>query len=208
MRSWIRGLCVGLLLSAATSASAASILIFGDSISAAYGLEIRQGWVSLLTQRLEQQAPGRHQVINASVSGETTSGGLLRLPALLAQHKPDLVVLELGANDGLRGQPPALMRKNLEAMIKLARNANAKVILLGMRIPPNYGKGYTRAFEQVFADVAKARSVPLVPFFLNGVGGVAGLMQDDGLHPNAWAQDILLENAWPPIRKALPKSKS
>lgn len=178
-------------------------MIFGDSISAAYGMDMRQGWVGLLAQRLEKQAPGRHQVINASVSGETTSGGLLRLPALLRRHQPDVVVLELGGNDGLRGQPPALMRKNLEAMIRLSRAAGARVIVLGMRIPPNYGKAYTQAFEQVFRDAAKAQAVPLLPFFLDGVGGVPALMQADGIHPNAGAQPRLLANVWPLLQKSL-----
>lgn len=203
MRSWVYGVCGAILLAGATSASAASILVVGDSISAAYGLEIRQGWVSLLADRLQRQAPGHHQVINASVSGETTQGGLTRLPALLAKHKPDIVVIELGGNDGLRGQPPALMRGNLEAMVRLTQQAGAKPLLLGMRIPPNYGKAYTRAFEQVFRDVAAARQAALLPFLLEGVGGVPALMQADGIHPNAKAQLTLLDNAWPVLQQAL-----
>jgi len=184
-------------------ASAASILIVGDSISAAYGMNIEQGWVSLLDKQLAREAPGQHRVINASVSGETTSGGLRRLPALLKQHAPNVVVLELGGNDGLRGQPPALMVRNLSAMIRLSKQAGARVIVLGMRIPPNYGKAYTEAFFAVFPTVAKAEKVALLPFFLEGVGGVPEFMQQDGIHPNAKAQPKLLKSALPLIRDSL-----
>nr|WP_231702313.1 arylesterase [Halopseudomonas litoralis] len=183
-------------------ASAQNILLVGDSISAAFGLEIEQGWVRLLEQRLaDENQP--HEVVNASVSGDTTAGGLARLPALLEQVEPALVMIELGGNDGLRALPTGNMQQNLSAMVTLARNAGADVILLGMRIPPNYGPRYSDAFEKVFAEVADEHDVPLVPFFLKGVGGVQGLMQSDGVHPTAAAQPILLDNAWPSIKQWL-----
>ena len=179
-------------------AAAQGILILGDSISAAFGLEISDGWVSLLERRLEaQNLP--FEVHNASVSGDTTAGGLARLPALLARHEPNLVVIELGGNDGLRGLPTDKMQKNLAAMVERSRAAGAEVVLLGMRIPPNYGVRYTSAFEQVFRDVAEQQQVPLVPFVLEGVAGVPELMQADGVHPNAQGQPGILDNAWPVI---------
>lgn len=190
---------------ACTSVQAATLLVFGDSISAAYGLKTEEGWVTLLQQRLDKQAPRQHKVVNGSVSGETTSGGKARLPALLKMHKPQVVVLELGANDGLRGQPPQRMAANLTQMIRDSRAAGATVVLLGMKIPPNYGAGYTRSFEKVFVAVSQAEKVDLLPFFLEGVGGVDSLMQADGIHPTAKAQPRLLDNAWPLIRKALLK---
>jgi len=179
-------------------AAAQGILILGDSISAAFGLEISDGWVSLLERRLEaQNLP--FEVHNASVSGDTTAGGLARLPALLARHEPNLVVIELGGNDGLRGLPTDKMQQNLAAMVERSRAAGAEVVLLGMRIPPNYGVRYTSAFEQVFRDVAEQQQVPLVPFVLEGVAGVPELMQADGVHPNAQGQPGILDNAWPVI---------
>lgn len=186
--------------------SAASILILGDSISASYGMDIQQGWVSQLDKRLAARSPGQHTVINASVSGETTTGGLNRLPVLLKQHKPDVVVLELGANDGLRGQPPALIKRNLEAMIRLSRQSGARVVVLGMRILPNYGKAYSEAFAGVFPAAAKSGGASVLPFFLAGVGGVPALMQKDGIHPNTKAQPLLLELAWPLIIDAVNRS--
>lgn len=179
--------------------SAQNILLVGDSISAAFGLEIEQGWVRLLEQRLaEQNEP--YEVVNASVSGDTTAGGLARLPALLQQVSPELVVIELGGNDGLRALPVANMQQNLSAMVSLAREAGADVILLGMRIPPNYGPRYSEAFENAFVEVAAEHDVLLVPFLLEGAGGVEGMMQSDGVHPTAAAQPILLDNAWPAIK--------
>lgn len=179
-------------------AAAQGILILGDSISAAFGLEISDGWVSLLERRLEaQNLP--FEVHNASVSGDTTAGGLARLPALLARHEPNLVVIELGGNDGLRGLPTDKMQQNLAAMVERSRAAGAEVVLLGMRIPPNYGVRYTSAFEQVFRDVAEQQQVPLVPFVLEGVAGVPELMQADGVHPNAQGQPGIMDNAWPVI---------
>lgn len=203
-RHWLKS-GVFVLAMLATPLQAATILVFGDSISAAYGLETGEGWVQLLQQKLDKTAPGKHQVFNGSLSGETTSGGVRRLPALLRKHNPDIVVIELGGNDGLRGQPPALMENNLKQMIADSRKAGATVILLGMKIPPNYGKAYTQAFEKVFAEVANDAAVPLLPFFLEGVGGNPFLMQRDGIHPSAKAQTRLLENAWPLISKTLRK---
>ncbi|RGP57364.1 arylesterase [Pseudomonas abyssi] len=195
LRNWLGGLLLCLL---SLPAAAQGILILGDSISAAFGLEISDGWVSLLERRLEaQNLP--FEVHNASLSGDTTAGGLARLPALLARHEPNLVVIELGGNDGLRGLPTDKMQQNLAAMVERSRAAGAEVVLLGMRIPPNYGVRYTSAFEQVFRDVAEQQQVPLVPFVLEGVAGVPELMQADGVHPNAQGQPGILDNAWPVI---------
>lgn len=198
-------LAVMVLWSFAQSVQAATILVFGDSISAAYGLEVKQSWVSLLQQKLDKAAPGKHQVVNGSLSGETTSGGRTRLPPLLKKHRPDVVIIELGGNDGLRGLAPSQMAANLRQMISDARAGKADVILLGMKIPPNYGKAYTQAFEKVFVTVSQEEKVPLLPFFLDGVGGHPELVQADGIHPVAAAQPRLLENAWPLIEKALKK---
>lgn len=191
-----------LLLLLALPVPAQNILLIGDSISAAFGLEIEQGWVLLLQKRLEEQ-DYPHRVVNASVSGETTAGGLARLPALLEQVQPELVIIELGGNDGLRGLPAANMQQNLSAMVEQSRASGADVILLGMRIPPNYGPRYNDAFEQVFVDLSQSLDVPLVPFLLEGVGTVPELMLDDGIHPGAAAQPLLLDNAWPVIRQWL-----
>lgn len=188
-------------------AQAATILVFGDSISAAYGLEVRQGWVALLQQKLDKTAPGRHIAINGSLSGETTSGGKARLLPLLKKYQPDLVIIELGGNDGLRGQSPPLMAANLKSMIADARGQRARVILLGMKIPPNYGRTYTEAFEKVFVSVSRQEKAPLLPFFLEGVAGRPELTQADGIHPVAKAQPRLLDNAWPLINAELKKIK-
>jgi acyl-CoA thioesterase-1 len=186
----------------AQGALAGTVLVVGDSISAALGLDTRQGWVSLLQNRL-QEGGFAHQVVNASISGDTSSGGLARLPALLSQHRPQLVIIELGGNDGLRGQPPAQLQQNLARMVDASTAAGAKVLLLGMRLPPNYGQRYTQAFAQVFSDVAADKQVPLVPFLLEGVGGVPGMMQADGIHPAVAAQPRLLENVWPTLEPLL-----
>ena len=144
-----------------------------------------------------------YQVVNASVSGDTSAGGLARLPTLLAEHRPDLLIVELGGNDGLRGQPPAQLQQNLAAIIQSARESGARVLLLGMQLPPNYGARYNALFSQVYADVAGAAQVPLLGFFLDGVGGVPALMQGDGIHPNAAAQPRLLDNLWPQLKPLL-----
>ena len=201
MRVWF--LSAGLaLMCMAQNAAAGTVLIVGDSISAGFGLDTRKGWVALLEQRLKQEGFD-DKVVNASISGDTSAGGLARLPAALAAHKPDVVVIELGGNDGLRGQPPAQLQQNLASMIQQSRDSGAKVLLLGMQIPPNYGKRYVEAFAKVFGDVAQKEKVPFVPFFLEGVGGHPELMQADGLHPAVAAQDKLLENVWPTLKPLL-----
>lgn len=191
------------LLSLGATAQAARILVFGDSISAAYGLEVSEGWVALLDKKLQKEFPKKHSVINLSVSGETTSGGLARLPAALKRHQPDVVLIELGGNDALRGQSIKMIQANLSKMVSLSKAAGAKVLILGMKIPPNYGGAYTRAFEGTFVTASKEHNVPLVPFFLDGVGGIDRLMQADGVHPTAEAQPILLNNAWQPLLNVL-----
>lgn len=197
---WLGGALVLMLW--AQSAVAGTLLVVGDSISAAFGLDTRAGWVSLLQERLEQQGLD-YQVINASISGETSSGGLARLPALLAEHQPQVVIIELGGNDGLRGQPLAQLQQNLATMVQRSQQAGAQVLLLGMRLPPNYGVKYTTAFAQVFDAVAQQQEVALVPFFLEGIAGVPGLMQRDGIHPTERAQPRLLELAWPELKPLL-----
>ena len=184
------------------SAGAGGILVLGDSISAAFGMDPAQGWVALMAGQLASQCP-EVQVHNASVSGETTAGGLHRLPALLEQWQPEVVVIELGGNDGLRGLPPEPMANNLVRMAQLARAAGAHPLLLGMKIPPNYGPVYQRRFERVFARVAAAEKLPFVDFFLAGVGGDPNFIQADGIHPNAAAQPRLLKNAWTPLVEVL-----
>lgn len=177
-------------------------LVVGDSISAAFGLDTAQGWVALLQKRLDQQ--GRSiQVVNASISGDTSAGGLARLPALLAKHRPALVMIELGGNDGLRGTPLTQLQQNLAGMISASQTSGAQVMLLGMRLPPNYGKRYTEGFAGVYEQLAATHRVPLLPFFLEGVGGVPGLMQADGIHPTADAQPRLLDNVWPLLEARL-----
>ncbi|MGE8573190.1 MAG: arylesterase [Acinetobacter amyesii] len=183
--------------------SAKTIMILGDSLSAGYGVSVQQGWVHLLQKRLDQQYPKQHKVVNASVSGETTSGALARLPKLLQTHRPDLVVIELGGNDGLRGQPPAQIQKNLAQLIQKSQQAKSKVILFGMKIPPNYGKAYSQAFENNYQVLSQQYKVKLLPFFMQGVAGHKNLMQQDQIHPNAKAQPILLNNAYPLIKANL-----
>lgn len=184
------------------SSLAGTVLVVGDSISAALGMDTRQGWVALLQQRLvERNEP--YQVVNASISGDTSAGGAARLPALLAQHSPDLVVIELGGNDGLRGQPPTQLQQNLFEMVRRSQEVGAKVLILGMQLPPNYGQRYTSAFADVFPKVASETGSALVPFFLEGVGGVSGMMQPDGIHPAIKAQLLLLENVWPALEPML-----
>lgn len=183
--------------------SAKTILILGDSISAGYGIDPKQGWVQLLQKRLDQQYPKQHKVVNASVSGETTSGALARLPKLLQTYKPEVIVIELGGNDGLRGQPPQMIQKNLSQLIQLSQKQKAKVILFGMKIPPNYGTAYSKAFENSYKTVSQKYQVKLLPFFLDGVAGQKQLMQNDLIHPNTQAQSKLLNLAYPYIKGAL-----
>lgn len=201
MRVWFLSVALALMC-LAQNATAGTVLIVGDSISAGFGLDTREGWVALLEKRLKQEGFD-DRVVNASISGDTSAGGQARLPALLAAHKPDLVILELGGNDGLRGQLPTQLKQNLASMIEQARKAGAKVLLLGMQLPPNYGVRYTQAFARVYSELAEEKNVALVPFFLEGVGGHAELMQADGLHPAVGAQGQLLENVWPTLKPLL-----
>ena len=194
MRQWIATICLIVLCSVA-NAQAATVLVVGDSISAAYGLETKDGWVALLQERLLEH-DADFNVINGSISGETTAGGLARFPDLLAQHEPDYVIIELGGNDGLRGLSLTHIAANLTDMIRQAQEQNAAVLLLGMRLPGNYGKLYIEAFFNVFQHIAEKEQVALVAFFLEGVGAVDGMMQADGVHPTQLAQPLLLENAW------------
>jgi len=181
------------------------ILVFGDSISAGYGLpRVDRGWVALLQAKLKTAGYG-DEVVNASVTGETTAGGLARLPRALNLHHPAVVVLELGGNDGLRALPIEQMRANLTRMIDLARGAGAQVLLLGMRIPPNYGPQYTEQFSAVYADIARDKHVPLVPFLLSGVALHPDLMQADGVHPMEAAQPLLLATVWPTLEPLLKR---
>ena len=196
-------LCIlGLSLVSVVS-SAKTIMIVGDSLSAGYGIKTQQGWVYLLQKQLDQQYPKQHKVVNASVSGETTSGALARLPKLLQTHKPDVVVIELGGNDGLRGQPPKLIEKNLSQLVNQSQKANAKVVMLGMKMPPNYGTAYRDAFENNYKTVSNQYKIKLMPFFLKDVAGHKDLMQKDQIHPNAKAQPILLNNSYSYIKSAL-----
>ena len=186
-------------------AEAKTLLILGDSISAAYGMNPEQGWVKLLETRLNQKYPKQHRVVNASVSGETTSGALARLPKLLDTYKPDIVVIELGGNDGLRGQPPQIIQRNLSQLVQISKKQRAEVLLFGMKIPPNYGTQYSKAFENNYQVVAKQHNVKLLPFFLEGVAGKSAYIQADRIHPNVKAQPILRDLAWKYIEPSLKK---
>jgi acyl-CoA thioesterase-1 len=198
-------LFVLVMSSVSAKADAPVILVYGDSISAAYGLEhVEQGWVELLKARLKAQGYV-YQVVNASVSGETTAGGLARLPRALQVHHPKLLIIELGGNDGLRALPVTQMRANLAEMIDLATAAGAKVLLLGMRMPPNYGPEFTQAFHAVYASVAQEKKTALVDFLLDGTALDPNLIQADDIHPNAAAQPILLNNVWPALKPLLQK---
>jgi acyl-CoA thioesterase-1 len=208
----VRFIAAGLLLAAALGAPAAStsnsptLLVLGDSISAGYGIRIEEGWVALLQGRLREQGYG-YRVVNASVSGETTAGGLARLPRALRLHKPRIVIIELGGNDGLRGLPVDVIRRNLERTIVASRSAGARVLLVGMRMPANYGAPYTAGFHSIYPDLAKRYATPLVPFFLEGVALDGRLMQADGVHPTAAAQRRLLDNIWPVLKPLLGPPK-
>lgn len=200
----IVGAALGLSLSLAATANAYSapktVLVVGDSLSAEYGIARGAGWVALLEQKMKNEKIDA-RVVNASISGETTSGGKARLPALLGQHKPDLVVIELGANDGLRGLPVPSAEANLRAMIAAAQAQKARVLLVGMRMPPNYGRAYTERFFGMFKTVATSTKSPLVPFMLEGVADKPALFQQDRLHPTAQAHPIILNNIWPTFEK-------
>lgn len=179
------------------------LLIVGDSLSAAYGMKQSKAWVNLLQARLDTKQPQRFTITNASISGETTDGGLRRLPELLTKYQPDIVILELGGNDGLRGFPPQVIEQNLRQMIELSQQHQADVLLIGIEIPPNYGKRYTAAFSQIFIDLAQQYDLAFLPFFLEGVFDGEAMMQSDGIHPSATAQPQLLENVWPVLQPLL-----
>ena len=187
---------------AAGAAPQQSILVFGDSLSAAYGIAQARGWVALLAERLKRERVD-YSVVNASISGETTSGGAARLQKALQQHRPAVVVLELGANDGLRGLPVAQMRQNLSTMIEQAQQAGARVVLVGMKLPPNYGPDYTRAFESAFAELAKRHKTGLVPFLLEDIAEKQEFFQTDRVHPTEAAQPLMLERVWTALRPLL-----
>ena len=187
---------------AARAAEVPVILVLGDSLSAGYGISAEQGWVSLLARRLKDQGFA-HRVVNSSISGDTTAGGLSRLPAALDKHKPSIVLIELGANDGLRGQPVAQMRGNLEKLVAQVKAKNAKPVLFEMRIPSNYGTAYTAQFTLAFAAVAKADKTALVPFFLMPIATDKKWFLDDEIHPNAAAQPLLLDAVWPTLKPLL-----
>jgi acyl-CoA thioesterase-1 len=184
------------------SASRKTILVVGDSLSAEYGIARGSGWVPLLARRVGEQYPAYH-VVNASISGDTTSGGLTRLPALLRQHRPAIVVLELGSNDALRGLSLAMTQQNLTAMAQQAKQAGAAVLIVGMQIPPNYGRSYTEQFRDLFGKVATAENARLVPFLMEGIATDRAMFQPDGMHPNEAGQPRLLENVWAGLRPLL-----
>ena len=178
------------------------MLVYGDSLSAAYGMPERHGWVALLEERLKRERPD-YSVVNASISGETTAGGLARIGKALERHRPAVVVLELGANDGMRGLPLAAMKKNLTAIIEQSHKAGARVLLVGMRLPPNYGIEYTRSFEEAFAELARRHRTALLPYLLEGFGEKAEFFQPDRIHPTEAAQGTVLKNVWAALRPLL-----
>jgi acyl-CoA thioesterase-1 len=203
----IRSLVAALVLALASALAAAQdklpvLLVVGDSVSAGYGLSNGQGWVELLGKRIATDGL-RYRVVNASISGDTTAGGRARLPALLTQHKPAVVLIELGGNDALRGGKLATTHDNLDAMVAASQAAGAKVLIVGMEVPPNYGPAYAREFRDLFASVAKARKVPLVPSFFAGFGEDLSMFQPDRIHPTAEAQSRLLDNVWPTLAPLL-----
>jgi acyl-CoA thioesterase-1 len=193
---WLASVCL--------SAQSPVIMVFGDSLSAGYGLPQGKGWVDLLQQRLQRENY-TYRVVNASISGETSLGGRNRLADALTQHHPVIVILELGANDGLRGQAPEATRENLLTMVRAARTAKAKVLLVGMRIPPNYGPDYTEKFHASFVAVANQTQTPLVAFLLEGFADRRDLFQADGIHPDVQAQSIMLDNVWGRLRPMLSR---
>jgi acyl-CoA thioesterase-1 len=205
MATWLLLACWLLVpaLAYAKGPGGGPILVVGDSLSAAHNIPVQSGWVSLLEQRLKQQMKAPPAVVNASISGETSSGALTRLPGLLEKHHPGVVVIELGGNDALRGLAPAQLKANLDRMIVLSRQAGAQVVLLGIDVPPNYGPAYRERLRGVYAQLAEQYRLPLVPFFLEGVALHPDLMQADGLHPTAAAQPKVLDNVWPVLRKVV-----
>lgn len=184
--------------------SSFTLMVYGDSLSAAYGIEESEGWVELLREKLDSEGYP-YQVVNGSVSGETTTGGLSRLPAMLDSYQPDLVILELGGNDGLRGLPLNAIRQNLISMVEMSRDSGASVLLAGIQIPPNYGPRYTEPFYQQFSEIAKEFDLPLIPFLIDGIPQQPELMQDDGIHPKAEAQFMIVDNVWPVLEPMLTR---
>lgn len=188
-----------LLAGAAQAAPQKPVLVFGDSLSSAYGIAQSRGWVALLGERLKRELPD-YIVVNESISGETSAGGRARIEAALARHKPAIVVLELGANDGLRGLPILQMKQNLAAMIEQSQKAGARVLLLGMKLPPNYGPDYTQSFEAAFGELARGHRTALVPFLLEDIAEQADMFQPDRIHPTEAAQPLMLERVWKALR--------
>lgn len=195
-RVWLVMVCLVWLVPLPVSARA--LLVVGDSLSAAYGMDTKSGWVALLEQRLAREKPG-YRVVNASISGDTTANGLARLPRLLAEHKPAVVIVELGGNDGLRGQSLSQMKHNITAMVTKAKNGDARVLLVGVQLPPNYGGTYAGNFQRVYREVAREQKVALVMDMLDGIATNAALMHQDRIHPNARAQGNILDNVWPAL---------
>ncbi len=205
-RLWVRSILfitLTWMMAPVALANQNTLLIVGDSLSAAYGVPSDRAWAHLLQERLNNNGLSQWNVVNASISGETTDGGARRLPGLLADNSPDVVVIELGGNDGLRGFPPNVIESNLAQMITQVQDAGARAILVGMQIPPNYGQRYTQMFADIFPKLSDRYNTALVPFFLQGVYDQEGMMQDDGIHPSAEAQPKLLENVWPVLKPAL-----
>ena len=188
----------------AAADSAYTLMVYGDSLSAAYGIDESEGWVELLSKKLANEGYP-YQVVNGSVSGETTTGGLSRLPAMLDSYQPDLVILELGGNDGLRGLPLNAIRQNLVTMAEMSLESGAEVLLAGIQIPPNYGPRYTEPFYQQFSEIAEQLELPLVPFLIDGIPQQPELMQNDGIHPKAEAQSMIVDNVWPVLKPLLEK---
>ena len=201
----IKLFCTALLFTVTAAAQAATLLVFGDSLSSAYGIGPREGWVTLMEERLKQKKFD-YNVVNASISGETTSGGATRIDEALARTKPGLVIVALGGNDGLRGLAASQIQANLTRIVETARRRGARVLLLGIRMPPNYGPQYVREFEAVYTEVARRQKVPLVPFMLQGVAGERDMMQPDNIHPTAAAQPVILETVWKRLQPLLEKT--
>ena len=209
-RRWLVALIAGIVACTAVAAfaqpvsGAPTVLVIGDSLSAGYGLSAGQGWVDLLQKKIAAQGFA-HRIINASISGDTTAGGRSRIGAALQAHKPDIVIIELGGNDGLRGATLQSIKSNLDFMVEAAQRAGAQVLLLGMQLPPNYGPAYVRQFAATFSDIAKARNTGFVPFILQGFGDRPELFQPDRIHPTAQAQPLMVETVWPELKKLLSR---
>lgn len=208
--SWALSMALSMVLAvfsasspSASEQSSSVILVWGDSLSASYRMDEQQGWVALLQERLMAEGLHDWHVVNGSVSGETTAGGLARLPAMLASTSPDIVILELGGNDGLRGLPVPTIRENLVQMIELSQGAGARVLLSGIQIPPNYGPRYTGPFYAQYTELAQQYGLALIPFLLDGIAENAELMQDDGIHPTAEAQPLIVEIVWPVLSQLM-----